>query len=201
MTGTPPSEMLLPWHRRSSYEPDAPARGVPQSPRWRVGLVCARMRNFLAGVILRSKVVRGRSNQKHQPACKVCRCGQGGGVCLFSEFHRGCSDKEHRSWCSGSLAIIRSEAKQSLRVPGCIIDSQTHSAWLRTVNHGIWGLGSVRRRSWTRPSRSGTWTGSGGVLTEKAPSPGILLRIRDEGGLQAEGMGFEPTRLFWEGER
>ena len=42
---------LLPWHRRSSYEPDAPARGMPQSPRWRVGLVCARMRNFLAGVI------------------------------------------------------------------------------------------------------------------------------------------------------
>src|SRR5208283_813318 len=43
---------ILPWHRRSSYEPDAPARGVPQSPRWRVGLVCARMRNFLAGVIV-----------------------------------------------------------------------------------------------------------------------------------------------------
>ncbi len=42
---------ILPWHRRNSYEPDAPARGVPQSPRWRVGLVCARMRNFLAGVI------------------------------------------------------------------------------------------------------------------------------------------------------
>ena len=35
-------EMLLPWHRRSSYEPDAPARVVPQSPRWRVGLVCAK---------------------------------------------------------------------------------------------------------------------------------------------------------------
>src|SRR5208337_2449625 len=34
--------ILLPWHRRSSYEPDAPARGVPQSPRWRVGLVCAK---------------------------------------------------------------------------------------------------------------------------------------------------------------
>src|SRR5271165_535298 len=46
-----PPEGVLPWHRRSSYEPDAPARGVPQSPRWRVGLVCARMRNFLAGVI------------------------------------------------------------------------------------------------------------------------------------------------------
>ena len=42
---------VLPWHRRSSYEPDASARGVPQSPRWRVGLVCARMRNFLAGVL------------------------------------------------------------------------------------------------------------------------------------------------------
>ncbi len=48
---TPSGMRLLPWHRRSSYEPDAPARGVPQSPRWRVGLVCARMRNFLAGVI------------------------------------------------------------------------------------------------------------------------------------------------------
>ncbi len=36
------NENLLPWHRRSSYEPDAPARGVPQSPRWRVGLVCAK---------------------------------------------------------------------------------------------------------------------------------------------------------------
>jgi hypothetical protein len=33
---------ILPWHRRSSYEPDAPARGVPQSRRWRVGLVCAK---------------------------------------------------------------------------------------------------------------------------------------------------------------
>ena len=33
---------VLPWHRRSSYEPNAPARGVPQSPRWRVGLVCAK---------------------------------------------------------------------------------------------------------------------------------------------------------------
>ncbi len=52
---------LLPWHRRSSYEPDAPARGVPQSPRWRVGLVCAKdaklscrgntTRFFRAGVI------------------------------------------------------------------------------------------------------------------------------------------------------
>ena len=35
-------QVILPWHRRSSYEPDAPARGVPQSPRWRVGLVCAK---------------------------------------------------------------------------------------------------------------------------------------------------------------
>ena len=29
------------------YEPEMPARGVPQSPRWRVGLVCARMQTFL----------------------------------------------------------------------------------------------------------------------------------------------------------
>src|SRR5208283_3062123 len=50
--GSGSNKVILPWHRRSSYEPDAPARGVPQSPRWRVGLVCARMRNFLAGVIV-----------------------------------------------------------------------------------------------------------------------------------------------------
>ena len=37
--------------------------------------------------LLRSEVVRGRSSQTHQPACKVCRGGQGGGICLFSEFH------------------------------------------------------------------------------------------------------------------
>src|SRR5271166_5491083 len=37
-----PGLVVLPWHRRSSYEPDAPARGVPHSPRWRVGLVCAK---------------------------------------------------------------------------------------------------------------------------------------------------------------
>ena len=49
-------EALLPWHRRSSYEPDAPARGVPPSPRWRIGLVCARMRNFLAGVIKKAGI-------------------------------------------------------------------------------------------------------------------------------------------------
>jgi len=52
---------LLPWHRRRSYEPDAPARGVPQRPRWRVGLVCARMRNFLAGVI--TPAVRVKENR------------------------------------------------------------------------------------------------------------------------------------------
>ena len=40
---------LLPWHRRSSYEPDAPARGVPQSPRWRVGLHVQGCETFLPG--------------------------------------------------------------------------------------------------------------------------------------------------------
>src|SRR5208337_2896423 len=64
--------MILPWHRRSSYEPDAPARGVPQSPRWRVGLVCARMRNFLAGVIPKlflfaPREVPERSSAMHDP--------------------------------------------------------------------------------------------------------------------------------------
>src|SRR5208283_2400036 len=60
----PLSHRILPWHRRSSYEPDAPARGVPQSPRWRVGLVCARMRNFLAGVI-RPHPTRAAANAAH----------------------------------------------------------------------------------------------------------------------------------------
>ena len=33
------------------YQPDAPAREKPADPRWRVGLVSARARIFLAGVI------------------------------------------------------------------------------------------------------------------------------------------------------
>src|SRR5208282_2177428 len=51
---------------RSSYEPDAPARGVPQRPRWRVGLVCARMRNFLAGVISPHRSPSGLGNNPKQ---------------------------------------------------------------------------------------------------------------------------------------
>ncbi len=46
MDGGESERPILPWHRRSSYEPDAPARGVPQSPRWRVGLVCAKDANL-----------------------------------------------------------------------------------------------------------------------------------------------------------
>ena len=34
------------------YQPDAPAREKPADPRWRVGLVSARARIFLAGVIV-----------------------------------------------------------------------------------------------------------------------------------------------------
>ena len=67
--------ILLPWHRRSSYEPDAPARGVPQSPRWRVGLVCARMRNFLAGVIAQER-------RQSRPALLDVGCGSFG-VAMF----------------------------------------------------------------------------------------------------------------------
>ncbi len=51
-----------PGTEEARYEPDAPARGVPQSPRWRVGLVCARMRNFLAGVIVGRGVRRLRES-------------------------------------------------------------------------------------------------------------------------------------------
>ncbi len=83
--------VILPWHRRSSYEPDAPARGVPQSPRWRVGLVCARMRNFLAGVIGRNCGHLGRIAKFRLPRrdhavlwprvpvpahSSTCRCGR-----------------------------------------------------------------------------------------------------------------------------
>src|SRR5271157_5120553 len=67
---------LLPWHRRSSYEPDAPARGVPQSPRWRVGLVCARMRNFLAGVIPQGEGFRREErDERPAPGCTVSVSG------------------------------------------------------------------------------------------------------------------------------
>ena len=47
----PPSITLAP---KKLIRTRRAARGVPQSPRWRVGLVCARMRNFLAGVIAHS---------------------------------------------------------------------------------------------------------------------------------------------------
>ena len=45
-------ESYYPGTEEAHTNPTAPARGVPQSPRWRVGLVRARMRNFLTGVIL-----------------------------------------------------------------------------------------------------------------------------------------------------
>ena len=44
--------IYYPGTEEAHTNPTGPARGMPQSPRWRVGLVCARMRNFLAGVIV-----------------------------------------------------------------------------------------------------------------------------------------------------
>ena len=61
--------LVLPWHRRSSYEPDAPARGVPQSPRWRVGLVCAKDAKFSC-----------RGNRRYRsPDATACRARSAGG--------------------------------------------------------------------------------------------------------------------------
>ena len=57
------AKFRLPWHRRSSYEPDAPARGVPQSPRWRVGLVCAKD----AKLSCRGKILNFQVGLGYQP--------------------------------------------------------------------------------------------------------------------------------------
>src|SRR5262249_50013710 len=63
------------------YQPDAPARVPEHSPRWRVGLVCRSMRNFLAGVISpcaagypaweKANRVRDRQPTANQPRCQA----------------------------------------------------------------------------------------------------------------------------------
>ena len=62
-------------------------------------------------------------------------------VRLFSQFHEA-ARKERRSRCSASLEIFRSEAHQSLRVPGRVVVLQTHSAWMHS-NPWNMGLGST----------------------------------------------------------
>ena len=42
---------ITPAAKKVIYQPDAPARDPVRFPRWRVGLICSSMRNFLAGVI------------------------------------------------------------------------------------------------------------------------------------------------------
>ena len=43
--------IITPAAKKVIYQPDAPARDPVRFPRWRVGLICSSMRNFLAGVI------------------------------------------------------------------------------------------------------------------------------------------------------
>ena len=42
---------ITPAAKKVIYQPEAPARDPVRFPRWRVGLICSSMRNFLAGVI------------------------------------------------------------------------------------------------------------------------------------------------------
>ena len=62
---------LLAWHRRSSYEPDAPARGVPQSPRWRVGLVCAKDAKLSCRGNMNWRPIRGWTRLLHEREMKA----------------------------------------------------------------------------------------------------------------------------------
>ena len=43
---------ITPAAKKVIYQPEARARDPVRFPRWRVGLICSSMRNFLAGVIL-----------------------------------------------------------------------------------------------------------------------------------------------------
>jgi hypothetical protein len=44
---------ITPAAKKVIYQPEARARDPVRFPRWRVGLICSSMRNFLAGVIAR----------------------------------------------------------------------------------------------------------------------------------------------------
>ena len=44
-------ETITPAAKKVIYQPEARARDPVRFPRWRVGLICSSMRNFLAGVI------------------------------------------------------------------------------------------------------------------------------------------------------
>ena len=45
------SRDITPAAKKVIYQPEARARDPVRFPRWRVGLICSSMRNFLAGVI------------------------------------------------------------------------------------------------------------------------------------------------------
>jgi len=47
--------VITPAAKKVTYQPEARARDPVRFPRWRVGLICSSMRNFLAGVISISK--------------------------------------------------------------------------------------------------------------------------------------------------
>ena len=53
---------ITPAAKKVIYQPEARARDPVRFPRWRVGLICSSMRNFLAGVILsRSAILRSNN--------------------------------------------------------------------------------------------------------------------------------------------
>ena len=73
-----------------------PARGVPQSPRWRVGLVCASaaVEHFLAGAISAGGSPGDAATLSRQQDGAVLAAGQGGGRHLPDE--RGSVDEADR---------------------------------------------------------------------------------------------------------
>ena len=64
---------LLPRHERTAYQPDARARDLGHSPRWRVGLVWGRMRNSLAGVMSDPIAEREAAARMTEDACLLDR--------------------------------------------------------------------------------------------------------------------------------
>ena len=77
-----PRPPITPAAKKVIYQPEARARDPVRFPRWRVGLICSSMRNFLAGVIFIPDKVPGRK-------CLILLPGQVGAGLLPERIERG----------------------------------------------------------------------------------------------------------------
>ena len=58
-------DTITPAAKKVIYQPEARASDPVRFPRWRVGLICSSMRNFLAGVICSMACAEGQAAKQH----------------------------------------------------------------------------------------------------------------------------------------